>query len=106
VVSGEFPFTDMQGRKRRPGVVLAVDVNDVLLARFTTHEPRDTFIVPLMGWAAVGLPRASTVRLLKVVAIDARLVHRSIGGLPEADRMRLAKSVESLGLDIAGHLRR
>jgi hypothetical protein len=53
VVSVEFPFTDMQGRKRRPGVVLAVDVNDVLLASVTTHEPRDTFDVPLMGWAAV-----------------------------------------------------
>ena len=36
-VSVEFPFTDMQGRKRRPGVVLAVDANDILLARVTTH---------------------------------------------------------------------
>jgi len=40
VVSVEFPFTDMLGRKRRPGVVLASDASDVLLARITTHEPR------------------------------------------------------------------
>lgn len=106
VVSVEFPFTDMQGRKRRPGVVLAVDVNDVLLARVTTHEPRDTFDVPLTGWAAVGLPRPSTVRLLKIVSIDAKLVHHSIGVLSEADRTSLAQSVEKLGLEIAGCLRR
>ena len=96
----------MQGRKRRPGVVLDVDENDVLLARVTTHDPRDTFDVPLIGWAAVGLPRASTVRLLKVVSIDARLVHHSIGILPEPDRTRLAESVERLGLESAGRLRR
>lgn len=30
VVSVEFPFTDMQGRKRRPGVVLAGDASDLL----------------------------------------------------------------------------
>lgn len=104
-VSVEFPFTDMQGRKRRPGVVLAVDANDILLARVTTHEPRDMFDVPLLGWAAVGLPRPSTVRLLKVVSIDARLVHHSIGVLLEADRTRLAESVERLGLEIASRLR-
>jgi hypothetical protein len=45
VVSAEFPFTDMQGRKRRPGVVLAGDTSDLLLARITTHEPRDSFDV-------------------------------------------------------------
>ena len=105
VVSVEFPFTDLQGRKRRPGVVLAVDANDVLLDRVTTHKPRDAFDVPLMGWAAVGLPSPSTVRLLKVISIDARLVHHSIGVLLEGDRTRLAESVERLGLEIAGRLR-
>ena len=49
VVSVEFPFTDMQGRKRRPGVVLAIDSTDLLLARITTHEPRDQFDVSLVG---------------------------------------------------------
>jgi hypothetical protein len=47
VVSVEFPFTGMQGRKRRPGVVLAGDASDLLLARITTHEPRDSFDVQL-----------------------------------------------------------
>jgi len=106
VVSVEFPFTDMQGRKRRPGVVLAIDLNDLLLARITTHEPRDPFDVSLEDWAAISLPKPSTVRLLKLVSIDARLVHHSIGVLSQTDRMKLAQSVECLGIDIAGHLRR
>ena len=105
VVSVEFPFTDMQGRKRRPGVVLAIDSNDLLLARITTHEPRDQFDVSLDGWAAIGLPKPSTIRLVKLVSIDARLVHHSIGVLSRKDHTTLAQSVECLGDEIAGYLR-
>ena len=105
VVSVEFLFTDMQGRKRRPGLVLAVDVNDLLLSRITTHEPRDEFDVRLDDWAAIGLPRPSTARLLKLVSIDARLVHHSIGVLSEIDRTAIALGVERLGTVVADHLR-
>jgi len=94
VVSVEFPFTDMQGRKRRPGIVLAGDASDFLLARITTHEPRDPFDVRLEDWAAVGLPKPSTVRLLKLVSLDVRLVHHTIGTLSPGDRARLAQAVD------------
>ena len=106
MVSVEFSFTDMQGRKRRPGVVLAIDSNDLLLALITTHEPRDFSDVPLQDWAAIGLPKPSTVRLVKLVSIDARLVHHSVGVLSQTDRTKLAQSVECLGMDVAGNLRR
>jgi len=105
VVSVEFPFTDMQGRKRRPGLVLASDTNDLLLARITTQQARNEFDVPLADWAVIGLPQASTARLLKLVAIDVRLVHHSIGLLSVRDRATLATAVERLGVDIAGQLR-
>ena len=104
-VSVEFPFTDMQGRKRRPGVVLACDASDLLLARITTHEPRDQFDVRIDDWATIGLPKPSTARLLKLVSIDARLVHHSIGMLSQRDRGALALTVERIGIDIAAHLR-
>lgn len=32
LVSIEFPYSDLQGRKRRPGLVLSIDKEDVLLA--------------------------------------------------------------------------
>ena len=105
VVSVEFPFTDMQGRKRRPGLVLACEVNDLLLARITTHEPRDPFDVRLVSWADIGLPKPSTVRLLKLVSIDSRLIHHSIGVLPLVDRMTLSQVAERLGQSIAANLR-
>jgi mRNA interferase MazF len=90
VVSVEFPFTDMQGQKRRPGLVLAADTNDLLLARITTQQARNASDVPLVDWALIGLPKASIVRLLKLVSIDARLVHHSIGMLSPPDRATLA----------------
>jgi hypothetical protein len=36
VVSVEFPFSDLQIQKRRPGLVLVTDDQDLLLARLTT----------------------------------------------------------------------
>ena len=106
VVAIEFPFTDMRGRKRRPGLVLACDSNDLLLGRLTTQHPRDEFDVQLADWSAVGLPKPSIVRLLKLVAIDARLVHHSIGRLSREDRDSVAAAVEKLGVDIAERIRR
>lgn len=104
VVSVELPFTDMLGRKRRPGVVLAGDASDVLLARITTHEPRDSFDVLLVDWTAVGLPRPSTVRLMKLACLDARLIHHTIGALSAGDRTALTDAIERIGLKLASAL--
>lgn len=105
VVSVEFPFTDMLGRKRRPGVVLAADASDILLARITTHEPRDSFDVRIDDWTTVGLPKPSTVRLMKLACLDARLIHHTIGVLSEGDRIALADAIERIGLHIARAMR-
>jgi len=61
--------------------------------------------VVLLVAATIGLPKASVARLLTVVAIDARLVHHSIGLLSAPDRATVAAAVERLGIDIAGQLR-
>jgi hypothetical protein len=41
IVSVEFPYWDLQGRKRRPGLVLSGDDEDLLLARITTRPARE-----------------------------------------------------------------
>ena len=41
VVSVEFPFSDLGTYKRRPGLVLVSGDADLLMARLTTHAPRD-----------------------------------------------------------------
>lgn len=105
IVSVEFPFADLQSRKRRPGLVLAADSRDVLLARLTTHPPREATDLALADWTSSGLPRPSTVRLLKLAVVDARLVHHKIGGLSARDASAVARAVEQLAADIAGTLR-
>lgn len=94
IVSVEFPFSDLLGRKRRPGLVLAVDTHDALLARLTTHPPRDVRDTALRLWAEAGLPRASTVRLTKLATVDRRLVHHRIGRLQPEDAQNVAQTVE------------
>ena len=106
VVSVEFPFSDLQRRKRRPGLVLAADENDVLLARLTTHPPRDPSDVALKQWAAIGLPQASTVRLRKLVTVDCRLVHHKIGHLHPDDAGVVSRAMQQLSTAIATDLRK
>ena len=90
IVSIEFPYSDIQKLKRRPGVVLLHDSTDLLVARLTTHPPRDAFDLSLNHWIESGLPRASTVRLTKLATIDHRLVHHRIGRLQDEDAATLA----------------
>jgi len=104
VVSVEFPFSDLQGRKRRPGLVLVADDVDVLLARLTTHPPRDATDVVIQRWADVPLPRASTVRLTKLVTLDARLVHHRVGHLRRDDAEAIARAVQHLACRIVAEL--
>src|SRR5450830_765946 len=78
VVSVEFPFTDFQTYKRRPGLVLVSGEMDLLVARLTTHPAREPSDVALKHRSEIGLPRASTIRLTKLVTIDQRLVHHKI----------------------------
>ncbi len=101
IVSVEFPFADLQGRKRRPGVILVVDAQDVLLARVTTHPPRDAHDVALQDWSDCGLPKPSTVRLAKLAFVDARLVHHRIGRLSARDANSVARAVQQLATGIS-----
>jgi mRNA interferase MazF len=105
VVSVEFPFSDLQGQKRRPGLVLAADDHDVLLARLTTHAPRDSSDVALQHWAAIGLPRASTVRLTKLVTVDSRIVHHRIGRLQADDCTAIGTAWQLFSATVSSGLR-
>jgi mRNA interferase MazF len=85
VVAVEFPFTDFQATKRRPGLVLAAGEMDLLVARLTTHPPRESSDMAMKYWHETGLPRASTIRLTKLATMDHRLIHHKIGRLHPDD---------------------
>jgi mRNA interferase MazF len=105
VDSVEFPFSDFQARKRRPALVLDSGEVDLLLARITTHPPREYSDVALNHWSEIGLPRASTIRLTKLIAIDHRLVHHKIGSLHSQDSPAVARALERLAATIIARLR-
>lgn len=105
IVSVEFPFSDLQGRKRRPGLVLAADANDVLLARLTTHPRREASDVSLTRWTETGLPKPSTVRLTKLAAVDRRLLHHKIGRLHADDQAAVAGAWQKFAATVATALR-
>src|SRR5207245_1567165 len=102
----EFPFSDLQRKKRRPGLVLFDDGRDVLLSRLTTHSPRDASDVPLKHWSTVGLPQASTVRLAKLATVDSRLVHHIIDHLHKEDAAILSQAVQRLCTTITTELQK
>jgi len=106
IVAVDFPFSDLQGQKRRPGLVLVADDNDVLLARLTTHPPRGATDVGLSRWNEVGLPKPSTVRWTKLATVDRRLIHHTIGHLRSEDASALAQAVAQLTSTITTELRK
>jgi mRNA interferase MazF len=101
VVAVEFPFTDFQTFKRRPGLDLAASESDLLVARLTTHPARDSSDVKMQRWSEAGLPRASTIRLTKMVTIDARLVHHRIGRLHSDDAHLVVQAWQRMAVKFA-----
>jgi mRNA-degrading endonuclease toxin of MazEF toxin-antitoxin module len=104
VVSVEFPFSDFQTYKRRPGLVLVSGKMDLLVARLTTHPPREPSDVVMKRWSDIGLPRASTIRLTKLTVIDHRLVHHKIGRLHPDDGHAVLQAWQQMTTALAAEL--
>ena len=104
VVSVEFPFSDLQTHKRRPGLVLISGDVDLLVARLTTHPAREASDVALQRWSEIGLPRASTIRLTKLATIDHRLVHHKIGRLHPDDGRVVVQAWQQMTAAFAAEL--
>ncbi|HZL78523.1 MAG TPA: type II toxin-antitoxin system PemK/MazF family toxin [Candidatus Limnocylindrales bacterium] len=104
VVSVEFPFSDFQTYKRRLGLVLISSEMDLLVARLTTHPPREPSDVALKHWSEIGLPRASTIRLTKLVTLDHRLVHHKIGRLHSDDGRAVVQAWQQMTTAFAAEL--
>jgi mRNA interferase MazF len=96
IVAVEFPFTDFQTFKRRPGLVLVAGEMDLLVARITTHSPREPSDVAIKFWTEIGLPRASTIRLTKLATIDHRLAHHQIGRLHPDDAKAVIQALQEV----------
>ena len=87
VVLVDFPFSDRNAEKRRPGLVIAQDPHgDLLVARITSKNVELPTDVPITDWKSAGLNIPSNVRLLKLATTHESYVLRQLGNVTERDR--------------------
>lgn len=98
VVVVSVPFSDASGTKRRPALVLSADafhraLPDLIVCPISS-QPRyykkpAAGDHPLRDWRAAGLRHPSTARISKVLAVDKRIVQRSLRSVSARDLTRL-----------------
>ena len=91
VVLVPFPFTDLSTTKQRPALVVSSDAlnttrEDVIVVAITSQIPTnlasDELSIPASDLKSCGLPKASIVRLGKVVTLHQQLIVKAIGTMP------------------------
>ncbi|WP_242044737.1 type II toxin-antitoxin system PemK/MazF family toxin [Anabaena azotica] len=85
----DIPFTDGDGSKKRPVLILWLDGDDVVAAIVTSAKPRTQTDVVLNDWSASGLRVSSTVRLSRLDCLEKTLLTARIGKISESDGKRV-----------------
>lgn len=102
VVLVPFPFTDLSTTKQRPAVILSSarfnrQRRDVVLAAITSYTGGriawDEYLLDSTEQREAGLPRASLVKVGKIVTIEQTLLRRRLGRVPPATRAQLLEIV-------------
>ena len=93
VVPVPYPFTDQNGSKQRPSVVLSGDVYnqthpDVILAAVTSQIRHTPDEVNRADWQGAGFLKPSVVKPV-LSSFDTRLVRRKLGMLSNSDLTRV-----------------
>jgi|SRR5690348_7306280 mRNA-degrading endonuclease toxin of MazEF toxin-antitoxin module len=92
VVLTPFPITSPKSTKRRPAVVISsnwfnANRDDRLLLGVTSHIPdeleRDEVLIPDEHLSDAGLPRRSLVKVAKIASVNAAVIDRGLGRLPD-----------------------
>ncbi|MGH7897394.1 MAG: type II toxin-antitoxin system PemK/MazF family toxin [Candidatus Binatia bacterium] len=102
------PFSNHSDMKPRPALIVSLssfhdDLPDVILCpvssqprRYRHPGPGDH---PLRDWRVTGLRRPSTVRVSKMLAVDKRIIKRTLGSLSAQDLVRVERGLrDALGL--------
>lgn len=85
----EIPYTGGTASKLRPVLVLWVSAADVVAVAVTSIAPRAVTDVPLRDWATEGLRVPSSVKLLRLDALEQSVLRRKLGVVSPADAIRL-----------------
>jgi mRNA interferase MazF len=87
-------FTDGSSSKKRPVLVLWLDLTDAVVAVVTSATPRSAADVVLGDWKASGLRIPSTVRLSHLDCLAQSLLIAKIGDISQRDG-QIAKNIWS-----------
>lgn len=95
IVLVSFPFTDQQGHKQRPAVVVSSAAYqqrrpDIVLMPITSQVAARLHFgeVPVQDWHAAGLIAPSRVKPI-LFTVEAHLIRKPIGTLTAADQAQL-----------------
>lgn len=96
-------FSDGQGTKRRPVLVVKDSGDDDLLVVPITSQPaRLISDVVLSDWRRAGLKLPSTIRVEKLATIAKVCVARKLGVLPANELARIRQTLAGLFKEILG----
>jgi mRNA interferase MazF len=108
VVVVSVPYSDQSGVKPRPALIVSTGawnapLSDVVVCPISSqprhHRRPGPGDLPLRDWKAVGLRHPSTVRVSKVLAVDKRIISRTLGRLAAPDMRSVADELRrALGL--------
>jgi mRNA interferase MazF len=96
------PFSDQTGAKPRPALVVSTEpfhrqLPDVIVCPISSrpryHQRPGPGDRPLRRWQTVGLRHPSTVRISNIVAVDKRIVARTLGYLHAEDLDAVTKDL-------------
>ncbi len=81
-----FPFTDGQGSRRRPVMVIKDTYDkDILIAKVTSQLYNTEFDIKLQDWKHAGLISPSVIRIHKIQTLHTSLIFGHIGRLTSTD---------------------
>jgi len=99
VVLISFPFSNLQGQKVRPALVLAkAELDDLILCQITSkpYTSKVAIRIILDDFTKDGLPVVSYVRPNKLFTANSSIIQKTAGQLTPAITKSILKSVRSL----------
>jgi len=92
-----FPFTNLQGSKLRPTIVLFVGKLDVTVIFLTSNlENAEQYDVLLRPDTFNDLAKPTLVKISKIATVDKELAKRNYGYVSDSDRRKIMDSLNDL----------
>jgi mRNA interferase MazF len=92
-----FPFTDGEGFKRRPAMVIRdTGDGDLIVCRVTSKLYDTVFDIRVEDWEKCGLRLPSVVRTHKIATLSSSMVEREMGEIPDSMKVRVSLLLKEL----------